>query len=425
MQMLSVVDMEKNLNLSYIFYIVVAFGLSFTSITRDIGVPLSVSDITIVILLLFSIISSQKITLNLLSLWVLVFLLHILIVNLVLYYYQSDFSVSSFLTSYARIILNFFVVLLIPSLIRNFDPKLFCKTILWAIKFHCLLVIFDPLVEYPFYFEDDQFYFGKEVYLASLEFRGRGLFDEPSFFSAYVGIMSSLVLQYQSNLKEQFFSFIDLSIIFLALIASASLTGIAVGLIITLQLLIIERKKILNLKSIFGSLVMLIISIPILLTLVAGSFTFIVDRMSGGLAGGSTLGRVVGSTVFTMNIIEESPILGIGLGGANQSIFLEKGDESFVFDAMTTEEGSGFTLSQGSVTYWAGLTAAGGLPSLLIFYLLILGSVIFDKRTFYIGMMIFFLGISKGGVFEISLWFMIATSIGLKYLRPTPETIDK
>ena len=237
--------------------------------------------------------------------------------------------------------------------------------------------------------------------------------------------MSSLVLQYQSNLKEQFFSFIDLSIIFLALIASASLTGIAVGLIITLQLLIIERKKILDLKSILGSLGMLIISIPILFTLIAGSFAFLTDRLSDGLTGGSTIGRLVGSTVYTMNIIEESPILGIGLGGANQNIFLEKGDESFVFDAITTSEGASFKLSQNSVTYWAALVASGGLPGLLIFYVLILGYLIFNKKTFYIGMMIFFLGIAKGGVFEISLWFVIATSIGVKYLRPVPVTIDK
>ena len=423
--MLSVIDMEKNLNLSYIFYIVVSFGLSSTSISRDIGIPISVADITIVILLLFSIISSQKITLNLLTLWVLVFFLHILIVNMVLYYNQSDFSASGFLTSYARIILNFFVVLLIPSLLRNFDPKLFCKAILLVIKFHCLLVIFDPLVEYPFYIEEGQFYFGKEVYVASLEFRGRGLFDEPSFFSAYIGIMSSLVLQYQSNSKEQVFSFVDLSIIFLALIASASFTGIAVGLLIILQLLFIERKRILDLKSIFGSLVMLIISIPILFTLVAGSFAFITDRMAGGIVGGSTISRLVGSTVFTMDIIEESPILGIGLGGANQTTFLEKGDEGFIFDALATTEGADFSLSQNAVTYWAALTAAGGVPGLLIFYLLILGYLIFDKRTFYIGMMIFFIGISKGGVFEVSLWFIIATAIGFKYLRPTPETVDK
>ena len=417
--------MEKNLNLGFIFYIMVALGLSLTSVSRDIGLPISVTDITIVILLLFSIISSQKITLNLLTLWILVFSSYILIANIFLYYYQSDFSASGFFTNYARIILNFVVVLLIPSLIRNFDLKLFCKGLLLVMKFHCLLVIFDPLVDYPFYFHENEFFFGREVYVASLEFRGRGLFDEPSFFAAYIGIMSSLVLQYQANSKEEVFKFIDLLIIFIALIASASFTGIAVGLLITLQLLIIERKKILNVKSVFGGLAMLIISIPLLLTLVAGSFTFIVDRMSGGLTGGSTISRLVGSTVYTMNIIEESPIVGIGLGGENQNIFLQKGDESFIFDAATTSEGENFTLSQNSVTYWAGLTAAGGLPGLLIFYLLILGYLIFDKKTFYIGMMIFFIGMSKGGVFEISLWFIIAVAMGLKYLRPIPRTIDK
>ena len=54
---------------------------------------------------------------------------------------------------------------------------------------------------------------------------------------------------------------------------------------------------------------------------------------------------------------------------------------------------------------------------LLIFYLLILGNLILDKRTFFVGTMIFFLGISKGGVFDVSLWFVIAVAVSFRYIR--------
>ena len=230
--------------------------------------------------------------------------------------------------------------------------------------------------------------------------------------------MASLVIQYQANSKEIVFTYIDMLIIILALFASASLTGISIALLIFIQLLITQKDKIFKVKNIFKSISIVILAIPILTIFLASSFSFITDRLAVGITGGSTIGRVVGSTVFSANILAEKPFTGIGLGGKNQDIFLERQEEFFIFDLI--EDSTETNVSQISVTYWAALISSGGILCLLIFYILILGSLVFNQRTFNIGVMIFFLGISKAGVFEISLWFIIAASIGLKNLQPSP-----
>jgi len=412
--------MKGKIILSNRFYYLIAMGLSLSSVTFKFGIPISVTDITIVFLILTSIIFQQSITLNYMTLWVLLFVLEIFISNMILYYFETDFSFSSFFTNYIRIIINFIIVLMLPSLIKNWNFSTFSKAILFAIKFHCFLVIFDPLITYPWNFGPDGILLGAGFQDPDIAVRGRGLFDEPSFFAGYVGIMASLVIQYQANSKEIVFTYIDMLIIILALVASASLTGIAIGLLIFIQLLITQKDKIFKVKNISKSASIVILAIPILTIFLASSFSFITDRLAGGITGGSTIGRVVGSTVFSANILAEKPFTGIGLGGKNQDIFLEKQEEFFIFDLIEVDDSTETNVSQISVTYWAALISSGGILCLLIFYIFILGSLVFNQRTFHIGVMIFFLGISKAGVFEISLWFIIAASIGLKNLQPSP-----
>ena len=136
--------------------------------------------------------------------------------------------------------------------------------------------------------------------------------------------------------------------------------------------------------------------------------------------------------IFTGEILRERPLIGIGIGYENYRIFTQTRAPETVVLLDIVQPGDFEDRTEGflvgthtAVTYWSSLSAGGGIPLLLIFYILVLGSLVFNKKTFYVGMMIFFLGISKGGVFEITLWWVIATAVTYKYLTPLLPRTDK
>lgn len=411
-------------NNNTIFYYLLAIGISLTTfVIRGLPVPISITDITILILLLYSMIIYQRVIFSLMMLFVLLFALDIFIANIINYYFEPEFSLEGFFTNYIRIIAIVLITLLIPSLTKEFDLYKLCRAILFAVKVHCIIVILDPLVAYPWSFMDDGgIVFSLEANSSLPSVRGRGLFEEPSFFAAYVGLMFSFVLQYQRNSRKVVSNYWDYLIIFLGLVASASVTGIAVMSIILVQLFFIYRKKFFSSNIIFKTIGVTVISIPILALLLASSLSFVSERLSSGLSGGSSLQRLAGSTYYFMDVLRERPFTGVGLGGKNQQLFLDKYGDPFVIGAsefLTINETQ--VLEQSATTFWAALIGAGGIPLLFIFYFLILGTLILNKRTFYVGVMIFFLGVSKGGVFELNLWWVIASAVSFYYLKPLPQ----
>lgn len=406
------------MKLSKSFYYIFAFCLSLESFVIDIGVPIAIADIAVFLLILSSILVHQKIIFNWMLVFILVLGIDVFLANMINFYLDENFHFSGFLSNYLRIIAITMIIIFIPSLLKELELESLIKGILFAIKFHCLIVIFDPFVIYPWTFSDGG---GVIPGIESNEFlpsdRGRGLWGEPSYFAGYIGLMMCAVIQLERNAKKQITTLIDYTIIFLALLASASVTGVAIGGLIILMNILIHRKEIFKTRSLLRTVGIGLLIIPIMTIALAGSFTYISGKMSEGLAGGSTLQRLVGSSLFTLDIMREKPFLGSGLGADNQNAFKDKHGDAIIFDAIESSSESGAqVLEQSTTTFWATLAAAGGLPSLLIFYLLILGNLLTDKKTFYIGMMVFFLGISEGGAFDVSLWFVIALALSYKYV---------
>ncbi|MDC0064446.1 hypothetical protein OAJ48_00480, partial [Gammaproteobacteria bacterium] len=319
-----------------------------------------------------------------------------------------------------RLIAAFLIILFVPSLTKTFDLVQFNKALLFVIKFHCIIVFFDTFVTYPWVFDQDGF--GINTRFVDHE-RAQGLFGEPSFFAAYTGLTASLVLQFQANSNKKIIKPIDLGIIFVGMISSSSLTGVFLVFILVLQFCFIERNKIFKFTSFSKLLFIGTISSLVILTLLTFSVTYLSGRLSN-IEDGSTLQRMVGSTVLAGQIIDERPLTGVGLGGTNFRSFYEKTEAGFIFDSIDTESEGGVALKTTSTTYWTALLAGGGLPLLILFYIPILGTLVFNKKTMYVGVMIFFIGISKTGVFEISLWWTIATVLGFKYYQES-VTIDQ
>jgi uncharacterized membrane protein YecN with MAPEG domain len=415
--------MEKK-KLSKSFYYLFALCLSFESFVVDFGLPIALTDISVLLLILSSILIHQRIIFNWMLVFILILGIDIFLANMLNYYQDENFHFTGFLSNYLRIVAVTMIVIFLPSLLKEFELELLIKGILFAIKLHCIIVIFDPFVVYPWTFSQGG---GVIPGIESNEFlpsdRGRGLWGEPSYFGGYIGLMMCAVIQLERNIKKQITTFIDYSIIFLALLASASVTGVAVGGLIILMNIMIHRKEIFKTRSLLRTIGISFLIIPLMTITLAGSFTYISGKLSAGLAGGSTLQRLVGSSLFTIDVIREKPLLGSGLGADNQNAFKDKHGDSIIFDAIeSSDEGGAQVLEQSTTTFWATLVAAGGLPCLLIFYFLILGNLLSDKRTFYVGAMIFFLGISEGGAFDVSLWFVIALALSYKYQEKRSNT---
>ncbi len=395
------------------FYYIIAFGISLSSVSFKIPISIAISDLTVLLLLFLSIFSYKKITFSSIANWTLLLALYLLLANLINFFLIREFSMPSFLTNYLRVIAILGIIFLLPGFMSSLNLKLLARALMIAVNFHCLLVFFDLFISYPWNFNEDGFVLGAGSENSALEGRGRGLFDEPSFFAAYVGLISSLILQYQSYSKIVIFKPINYLILVIGLIASASLTGAAVLLLLLVQLLLIERKKILSFTSITSLIAVLLVTIPLSIFLLAQSFSYISSRTTD-LEDGSTLGRLVGSAFYTLDIIEERPLVGVGMGSENQLNFSKTRDQSILFDLIENEDGDSINLHQSVVTYWASLVAAGGIPALIIFYVFVIGALLVRKETFLIGIMILALGMAKGGVFEVTLWWCIA--VGIAYI---------
>lgn len=396
------------------FYNLFALGISFESFVLMLGAPISFTDLTVLSLIIYSIVVNQKVLFNWFLSFVLLLGIYIFVANMINFHIEEDFFLGGFFSNYLRILAIMVIILVTPSALKGLDLKKLAKGILFAIKFHSLIVIFDPLIVYPWTFDDYGLAFGWESNESLPSERGRGLWAEPSYFAAFIGLMMALVLQFERNIKGRVTSAIDYLIIFLALLASASVTGASIAGLLVIMNMLIHRKKIFQVGSIAKTIsIFLAVIVPISI-LLSASLVFVSDRLAAGLAGGSTLQRLVGSTLFTIDIAKEKPLIGSGLGGKNQQAFLDKYGEPILANALQQADGEA-VLSQSATTFWAGLSGAGGLPTLFIFYFLILGNLILNRQTFYFGTMIFFIGISKGGVFDVSLWFAIALAISYRY----------
>ena len=118
--------------------------------------------------------------------------------------------------------------------------------------------------------------------------------------------------------------------------------------------------------------------------------------------------RFYGKAAAVGEVMQDRPLIGIGMGGENQDTFL---DDQVLYEGINVsvffKDDDQFSSYSGS--YFFGLVAAGGIIALVIFYLMILG-MIYKPETRFLGILIFALGITKGGVFDLYFWLIITIS---------------
>jgi hypothetical protein len=398
------------------FYFLIAFCISLSSVSVKIPITVSLTDIALLFLLVYSILVRGKIAINKMSLVVFIFLLDLFLAGMINYYYYDYFSITGFLSNFIRIIAISMVIFFIPPLLEILDLKRFIKACLTVLKIHCILVILDIFIIYPWFFDESGIILNTRLNDIG---RARGLFAEPSFFAVYVGLIFSLIFQYQINSKENLLKVTDFIIISLGLLASASLTALGTMIIIIFSFVIFSNRENLNIFSYFkifgGTCFLALIAILVL----GNPITYLSDRVTNvaALDDGSTTTRLIGSTIISYEVIKEKPLIGVGLGSNNVDYFLDKSDGVMLLDFIETESSgeSGLEVKLASVTFWSSLLTGGGIPALLIFYFGVLGLLIFDKSSFFIGLMILWVSLTKGGVFDVYLWWLISCGAYFKY----------
>jgi hypothetical protein len=404
------------------FYFLIAFCISLFSVSVKIPITVSLTDITILFLLIYSILIRGKIAANKMSLVVFIFLLDLFLAGMINYYYYDYFSFTGFFSNFIRIIALSMIIIFIPPLLKIFDLKRFIKACLTVLKIHCILVILDIFIIYPWFFDESGIILNTRLEDIG---RARGLFAEPSFFAVYAGLIFSLIFQYQINSKENLLKVTDFIIISLGLLASASLTGLGTLIIILFSFALFSNREDLNIFSYFkifgGSFLLVFITILIL----GNPIAYLNERVTNlaALDDGSSTTRLVGSTILSYEIIKEKPLIGVGLGSKNVDSFIERSEGVVLLDFIETESSgeSGIEVKIGSVTFWSSLLTGGGIPALLIFYFGVLGLLIFDKSSFFIGLMILWVSLTKGGVFDVYLWWLISCGAYFKYYLYKPQ----
>ena len=388
-----------------LIYFLFAFFLSLQSILIFKGFYLS--DFIIISLIIYSFFIYQKISVNFFSLTILLLILNIFVANLYNFYNFEEFFLFGFLNNFLKLISIALIAFFLPSILKKINLELFFQSLTIVIIIHSFLVIFDPFISYPWGFLGGGLSLSETNEHPDLVGRGRGLFEEPSFFAFFIGISSSLIIQYERLFNKKILKTYSLVIIFSGLIAAASLTALAVIILISMQLLFLNRKKIfkLNIKSFYA----LSISLPLIIILLSGSFAYLSGRITDT---GNPFIRYVGGFLLVSEVIKDNPLSGAGLGGDNLEYLIDSLDTSINFELFELEKNFGYS----SVTFWTSLIVAGGIPPLLIFYFMILGALIYKKDTRFYGFMLLILSMTKGDVFQLYLWTSITTAYSLPHL---------
>lgn len=228
--------------------------------------------------------------------------------------------------------------------------------------------------------------------------RPRGIFGEPSFAVLFIS------LTYLS-LSELWYSKITFILVLTALMLSTSIIGYlcAAFVIFTFSSTLTKDKR---LFLYLGFLIFIIIIYYL------GVYDYALARFLNYESDGSMKGRLIGSSLSLYYLYLESLWMGVGLGGGNAGPFLQaQAGLEFLMsagDRICYLKGECDPLVYaGTTTFWSNIALAGGVPSLILLFLILLKSS--QTKTFLL--FILFYSLAKGQIFEPHFWMLLAMQI--------------
>ena len=411
-------------------YFILLFPFSLSSIGFLSNLRITVADVAILIVISYVLLIKKKIAKSNLFIISSIFFLLLFVVNFFNIIIVDDLNVSRVLTSYLKLIIFSLILLTFPIIISYENLKSILKATILIITFHSIIMLIDVTIGMPISIEEHLLNYDG---IWEPMYRPNGLFGEPSFFGIFVLIFVGLIMQFELNTKIHIIKFWHFIIISLGLFVTKSITCYLSLLILFLYYFY----KHFSYKIIFTSfsvLIILYITTIYQIDLREGqmfemetfmsktifdkfilTFKYYEERVLNLLTlnDGSSSQRLIGSFLYTLNILEQRPILGSGIGGNNLELII-KDKDFYSIDYRVYNTLYIVPITYSNTTFYAFIIGSGGVLSLIYFYFIFWGNLFFTKKTRFYAILILISGLTYGGVLESQFWVSIAVCIVLK-----------
>jgi hypothetical protein len=394
-----------------IFPTCIAVGISCFSIFNQLSLPilgqsltLAVADIVIALLLLYAL-WDNPFTIRSPVVYATLCLAGVtLLSGTANAWTDPTFDLGDFSIDYVRIVGLVVMVSLLPSLARKLGHDRLAQGTLWAVRLHVFLVLADTMFGSPLTFES-----GGVALLsqgaAGFSSRPLGLFGEPSFFAIYVGLSLAYILQVERNTAARYIRVSDIVLIGLALVGSTSISSFLV--LVAFLLYLVTRSGLRDRAKISVGVAVFALSLSLFVrtsdTVQRENWENLVRRVWAiqplQFVDGSSRQRLIGSSLMTMRVLEDAPLLGRGVGGKNLNRLYDRYEEGFMPFSLTTIP--------------AQVIAAIGIIGLLPF-VFVCGWMLAARETRLIGLSFVAVAFMWGGAFEQILWWYVCLGVSLK-----------
>jgi hypothetical protein len=391
-----------------VFLTFIVLGISLFSFFTSGLITISLSDIFIGLLLFYALLVNRLMFRGPVFYATLCFAVVSLFSGIANVWMDPTFDMGNHMFNFVRIIGLVAMVLLLPPLQRRIGHDRLAQTTLWVIRLHAILVIADAFSFNPVDWTTEGIGWSER----DIDFnRPRGLFVEPSFFGVYMGLSIFYILQVERNTGIRYIGLIDIILHSLSLIASTSLA--AAGVLVLFFFELIRRRVVLRQPQLFAA----VIIVAVLVGLLAAKFqrtgmglqldyvTGRVGGLSAGFANESLRVRILGSMLLTAKVLQESPLLGAGLGGANLRRLLARYGEP---DSIRRSEDAILSLTFTPAAVIVGTGLVGFLPFVLIYVWILM-----IPETRLIGVSLVAVAFMWGIAFAPVLWWYICLAVSL------------
>jgi len=389
--------------------ILICAGISLFSIIFSGLMTITLTDIVVAILIFYAFFINRLMLLGPVFYAILFFAIVSFLSGIVNTITDHTFFTGNFLVNYIRVLGLVGMVLLLPPLQNKIGHNRLAKATLWVLRLHAIFVIADAFFDNPLDWSGGNIVLSERVFDFN---RPRGLFIEPSHFGIYAGLSLLYILQVERNRGERYIGVFDIILFAISMIISTSASAVALLLLFLFELSkrggSFNRAKILFSLFVFSIIVSLSTN-RLNQKLGTGiNLGYIVEKIGSfrhGIKDENIRVRIFGGWIFSMKIIEEFPLLGVGLGGENQDRILRRMGE--LHEGKKTSEQIAFgpgSVMPISILIFSGLI--GLLPYLYIFYWMVKSS-----RTRIMGKGLIAICFMWGNAFAPMIWWYICLGI--------------
>lgn len=389
--------------LNYKFYLstLILFLISLFQLNIKIAsIYVSISDLTICLLSLSIILFNLDVRPNKITYGIISYIIICCISGLVNYVGYAEFDLQSFLLNLSRLL----VICFLSMTIHNINTILNKNEIKNSLEFVLIINAIIVIILWSGVLSN-AFNGNNTVLLNGSSIRNSGFFVEPSFYCIWVIINLFSLISFNKLYGFHILSIPYFVIIILSMIITTSVFGF-ISLILIIIFFIptaIQEFKLKNKKNIILIFLVIFLSTSFFHKKIENNYNYIFGRLSGieTLSDGSSRQRLYGGALLFLKLVDSNTFFGVGLGGANAGLYINKSDQ--IFPDMNSERA---TVTLSSTNFYTVLMLASGLSGLILYFIFLL-YILKIPTVSHVAFGMIFCSIAFGGVFDLWLWMYI------------------